>query len=171
MSIMLNLTIICYANARELLDAILTEAFGDGGKPIAACIVDATGKQLLAAAMDDVKTPSIGYAFAKAVTAVEQRRDTVEFEHSKDSYGNWLTEEQFKDPRRGVTLSEEPYNGWSTGDILAAIKNNTIFLHWAGGVMIRSPHDDAILGAIGVSGRRPLEDHKLASIRPSGWAA
>lgn len=151
---MRNLTMLDLEDALEIQQHILKLAANDGLKPVAICIVDATGTQLCAVKMDGATTPSIKTAHAKAVTAILFQHDTIEFCHTKPN-GTW-----HPDP-----------HGWDESDILAAMKVNPIFCHWAGGVLIRSPHDGSILGAVGVSNRSELEDHELAWRRPAGWAA
>ncbi len=142
-------------DALDLQQHLLDTANGDGLKPVAICIVDATGAQLTAVTMDGTKVPSIQTAHDKAVTAVMFERDTIEFCH-RHCGDMWVPSGDL---------------GWSSVDIAAASKINDIFVPWGGGALIRSPHDDSILGAVGVSNRTEEEDHDLASSRPSGWAA
>lgn len=110
-------------------------------KPVAICIVDAHGDQLCAVRMDGTKTPSIKTAHDKAVTAVLFERNTAQFTQ------------------------------WSAFDLANAMKINSVFCGWGGGVLILSPHDGSILGAVGVSNRTPEQDDELAALRPSGWSA
>ena len=146
------------AEAHEILHHILDVAYNDGLNPVAICVVDATGMQLSAATMDGTKEPSIATAHAKAVTAIKFQRDTMTFCHAEDQ-GAWYP------------ASTSNGEGWNLSDILAAMKINAVFSHWGGGVLIRSPHDNAILGAVGVSNRTEEQDHNLAAKRPSSWAA
>ena len=152
---MRTLTTLDLEEALALQSYLLSVAHTDGLKPVAICIVDASGTQLTAVTMDGTKTPSIKTAHDKAITAVAFERDTIEFCYVLDG-DKW------------VPAGDQ---GWSATDIAAAAKINAVFVPWGGGVLIRSPHDGSILGAVGVSNRTEEEDHELASLRPSGWTA
>jgi uncharacterized protein GlcG (DUF336 family) len=147
------------SEAMQILDFLLETATADGLKPVAICVVDASGVQLCAATMDGTKSPSIKTAHDKAVTAVNFQRNTIEFCYVEQD-GTWV-------PADDVVGGD----GWSQTDIAAAAKINDIFVPWGGGALILSPHDGSILGAVGVSNRTEQEDHELASARPSGWTA
>src|SRR6266498_3452297 len=83
MPVSLNLT-----DARELLNYLLGKAEEDMRDSVAICIVDATCKQICAAAMDNVIAPSVTAAYNKAVTALQFQRDTVAFDHVP-YHGHW----------------------------------------------------------------------------------
>lgn len=139
---MRKLTLLGLDDARELADHLLAVANQDGLGPVAICVVDGSGVQLMAQTMDGVKTSSIRFAHNKAVTAVTFGQDTVEF------------------------------SGWTVQDVInGANHTGGTFSSWGGGVLVVSLHDGSILGAIGVSGRTEAQDHELASSRPAGWTA
>jgi uncharacterized protein GlcG (DUF336 family) len=153
---MRTLTMLTLHDALEIQDHLLYAAESDGLKPVAICIVDIERRVLTSIAMDGTKKPSIDTARDKAITALEFERDTVQFRYKRGEFGQWVPAGN---------------DGWSTVDIMAAVKINNVFVPWAGGALVLSPHDGSILGAVGVSNRKELEDHELASSRPSGWAA
>jgi uncharacterized protein GlcG (DUF336 family) len=160
---MRTLTTIDLADALEIQQHLLNAAQCDGLNPVAICIVDIERRVLTSVAMDGTKKASIDTARDKAITALDFDRNTVEFCHVRGSDERWI-------PAEWVESGEEKL-GWSLADILAASKINAVFVPWAGGALIRSAHDDSILGAVGVSNRSELEDHNLAVKRPSGWSA
>lgn len=150
-------------DARELLDFLLRRAEEDElGKSVAISIVDVTCKQICAAAMDGVKAPSVTNALNKAVTAVLFQRDTVVFENVQ--YGDTWAEPVTTNPGE-PTVDDR----WSASDLANAGRANPNFCSWAGGALITSERDGSIKGAVGVSGRSPIEDHDLAALRPSDW--
>jgi uncharacterized protein GlcG (DUF336 family) len=134
--------------------------------------------------MDDVAPSCVITAHDKAMTALDQQTDTVAILHA-NTHNGWVLEEDLLGGPTDVSLvSHGPSDaglrlgsdrfereGWNLTDIVAGSKTNAFFVPWAGGVLIRSPHDESIMGAIGVSGRLQLDDHQLASLRPSGWSA
>ena len=71
-----------------------------------------------------------------------------------------------------VTFRED-IGDWTPADVRRILKiDPTLRGHsWNNGVPITSPHDGAILGAVGVHGRSDVESRNLASLRPSGWSA
>lgn len=146
-----SLTSINYEDAEAIMAHVLAKAAADGGKPVAVCIVDAAGDQILAARQDGVKAPSVLNAHAKAVTAVKFERPTAAFRH-KPTSAVWQS--------RWVLTSD----AWSELDIAAAMKVNPIFCHWAGGVPIGLSISGSyqVIGGLGVSNREELEDHDLA---------
>lgn len=170
-------------DARLFMNLIMKTAENDGLPPVAVSIVDITYRQLLAAAMDDVALTCVQTAHDKAVTALAQQTDTVAILHV-DTPNGWVLEEDLLGGPTDVSLiSHGPSDAglrlgserseresWSLPDLIGGSKINKVFAPWAGGVLIRSPHDDSILGAVGVSGRLQLDDHRLASLRPSGWS-
>lgn len=146
---------ITLADALELQAHLLEVAAADGDDRVAICVVDARGWQLSAATMDGVDPTTVGFALAKAATAVYSRRDTVCLRHAQNDAGRWL-------------LEHNP--SWSQHDITVASAVCPTFCAWAGGVVVLSPHDGIVVGGIGVSGRSELADHQLASQRPPGWS-
>jgi uncharacterized protein GlcG (DUF336 family) len=147
---------LALAEAMELQNHLLDIANSDRLNPVAICIVDTTGMMLSAVTMDGTKEPSIATAHNKAVTAVQFQCDTIELCHKLDDNSLWVPDTE---------------GGWTQMDIANAMNINPWFVSWGGGALVRSPHDDAILGAIGVSNRTEVQDHELASQRPAGWAA
>jgi len=141
--------------ATEIGEYILATANSDGGKHVAIVIVNACAEPVWGVSMPRTKAPSWRNAHAKAYTAVKFERDTVEFRFwSPGDHGRKL------DP-----------GGWSEYDLAQAMNLDPLFCAWAGGSLIRSPHDGSIMGAVGVSNRDELQDHELAALRPSGWTA
>ncbi len=160
-------------DAQLFLDTIWAAARNDKGPNIAICVVDIRCHELRAAAMDDVVPSCVGYARAKAITALNEQIDTVAIQHVETRMGGWKLEDELVDSPAdvGFGISSLEREAWSLVDIIAASKSSRPFSPWAGGVRILSPHDASILGAVGVSGRRQVEDHRLASLLPSGWSA
>ncbi len=135
-----------FDEARDLLDQLLAAAAKDAKLgAVAICIVDGTGRQLIAAAMDGVKTPSIAVAHDKAVTAAAWRRGTMEFCYAMQD-GKWVP--------AGA-------KAWSGIDVMAATNAWPSFTPWGGGALVM--YEGKVVGAIGVSGRTEAEDHELAS--------
>lgn len=134
----------------QLVEQISSE---DGGKPVSYAIVDVCGDPILAYRIDGASADSFWIALNKARTAVRAGKDTVEIAHEWAPRGpssEWRRrsahEHRFDDNRRTV---------------------NTAFVSWAGGVVLA--HDSAIVGALAVSGRDELEDHKLAAQVREDW--
>lgn len=151
---MRTIRLLDLTTALELQDHLLETADNDGLADVAICIVDARGVQLCATLMDDAEPSTVQTARNKALTALSFERDTVLFHHDEQD-GRWV----------------EVDDKWSAGDLANAHAIHPDFVSWGGGVLVRSPHDGTVLGAIGVSGRTELQDHELASARPSGWTA
>lgn len=135
--------------AQRILTSILRTAQIDGGKPVSIAVVDAHGDLLAFAHMDGTKGPSRPTAIAKARTAVEFERDTIEICHYHVGGNEW---------------PENP-EGWSELDRhnAQAIQPFPV-VTWGGGTVVLV--DGEIVGGVGVSNRTQEEDHELASIRP-----
>lgn len=151
---MRTIRLLDLTGSRRLMGHLLMVAFDDRLAPVSICIVDATGRQLRALAMDGAEPSTVQTARNKALTALNFERDTILFHHEERD-GRWVKVD----------------NKWSAGDLANAHAIHPDFVSWGGGVLVRSPHDGTVLGAVGVSGRTELQDHELASARPSGWAA
>ena len=153
---MQTLTSIDLADARELGEHIFQKALADGGEPVAIVIVDAHANPVWAISMNGTKPPSWTNAHAKACTAVEFEHNTIDFRFYQGESGMW------------IPLREK---GWSELDLTQAMSLDPRFCGWAGGSPIINEHDRTVMGGIGVSNREEVEDHDLASSRPSGWTA
>lgn len=153
-----RVTSLDLADALVLQGHVIDLAASDGGKPVACCIVDLSANQLSAACMDGAKAPSIDVAHAKAVTAVRYARATVEF--------------RFKlDPNRKQTeWVPAGEDGWDEEDVMNALGLNNVFCSWPGGVPILKPLSSQIVGALGISNRKELEDHAHAVAAIDAWA-
>jgi uncharacterized protein GlcG (DUF336 family) len=115
--------------ARAVGTAALAKAIENPDRPVAIAIVDATSELVYFAKMDNCLPPYAKLAINKAYTVVHMEMDTAELsQFLKMEPG--LAISNFVDPR----LTPIP-----------------------GGAAMRAP-DGAIIGAIGVSGRRPEAD-------------
>ena len=123
------------AEAMAALDAMLKEAAREPERPLAFAVMDDNGELLAFARMDRGLPPRWGNAMKKAYTAVRYRDDTVNVAERMKATGRSLLE--FNDPN------------------LVALQ---------GGVVVKRPSDGAVLGGIGVSGRRSDEDEVIAKI-------
>jgi uncharacterized protein GlcG (DUF336 family) len=155
---MKTLSSVTLTEAAEIGEYILATAKSDGGKHIAIVIVDVFAEPVWSVSMSRAKAPAWRNAYAKAHTAVKFERDTVKF--------------RFMDPGvAGTWVPATAHAGWSQFDLAQALHLDPLFCGWAGGSLILNPADGSIMGAVGVSNREELQDHELASLRPSGWTA
>lgn len=99
---------------------------------VAVCVVDTHGVTLAVARMDEVAPPILDFATDKAFTAATMKRTTEAFFERMDNSPSL---------RLGLT-------------------NRSRLLVWGGGLPI--VHRDCIVGAIGVSGARDVEDIECA---------
>lgn len=132
-----------YIEAMNLVEAAISIAETDGGKPVAVCVLDVRGTQLAAVCMDGASQANVRVAAAKAKTALEFQRDTRDFRFALDG--------------------SEKEGGWSTHHVVNALGINPEFSSFAGGIAVRKgPAPGYIIGAIAVSGRDELDDSALA---------
>lgn len=122
-----------YEAILDSISEVLGEVASQTGRPVSLCVVDGHADQVHFSRMDGAPARSIVLASNKAYTAARVGRDSLDF-------GKMVTEEHrelswFGDPR------------------LTGI---------GGGVLIRDKQN-AIIGAVGVSGRTMEEDMELAS--------
>ncbi|SDN36720.1 heme-binding protein [Ensifer sp. YR511] len=99
---------------------------------VAVCVVDTQGVTLAAARMDEVAPPILDFAMDKAFTAATMRRTTEAFFERMDN----------------------------SPSLRLGLANRSRLLVWGGGLPIL--HRDGIVGAIGVSGARDVEDIECA---------
>ena len=151
-----------YREARDLLDHIILAApkHEDG---ISVAVVDIYGLLLCQATLPGVTQMSVDAARRKALTVIRLGRDTVTLCHEEKPQ-----DRDFPEP---TPIWVPTNSSWSKDDIREAHAADPDFCAWAGGVQVISPADGSMIGAIGVSGLSELEDHALASLRPSGWSA
>lgn len=119
--------------AKAALDAILTEASRDGGKPAVIAVVDDKGELICLARMDGANPFHQTMAVRKATTAALMGLDTSVF-------GQMM-------PKMNMTMLD-----FGSTDICLV----------PGGLTVRKPGGGAVLGGIGVSGRQPGQDEELA---------
>lgn len=123
------------ANERivKALDFAKPEQLQIPGQPIAVAVVGFDGRLVSFMAMDGVMPVSIQLAQDKAYTAIISQSPTSRWENKEKTEG--LDISNFNDPR---------------------------FTAFAGGVLIKDPSTNQIIGAIGVSGRTSKEDEAIA---------
>lgn len=105
-----NTLTISLNEAKEITDAILSKAAGDGGAAVAVAVVDAGGRLKSFAAMDGVTPACIKLAQSKAYSAVLGQRDTINWasfpkneKHVDFDMRNW-TDENFSGFTGGVII-------------------------------------------------------------------
>ena len=126
------------AEARAAVEAVLDEASKLPDAPIAVAVVDDYGRLVCFARMDGCPPVVVELAINKAYTAAVALMDTVAFAERDKGWGRELA--TYSDAR---------------------------FTYLQGGLVIHAGTDagaQAILGGIGVSGRMPDEDERLARI-------
>jgi len=122
--------------ARAAMNAVLDEGLRQPDAPIAVAITDDQGKLVCFARMDGCPPVVVELAFMKAYTAAVALLDTLAFADRDKGWGRELA--TYGDPK---------------------------FTYLQGGLVIVSrPPRRAILGGIGVSGRMPEEDERLARL-------
>ena len=141
-----------YTDARELLDFIIEQA---AGRQIAIAVVDLTGRLLAVASINGVGQHYTDFAIAKAMTALHEELNTVDF--------RFIYEE-------GKYVERVDNLTWAEWELTHAAQLRPGFCGWAGGTVVNNPNNpDHIVGAIGVSGLSELEDHELSFKRPEKW--
>ena len=130
------------AQVQSAMDAMLDKAMEEPDKPLAIAIVDDMARLLSFARLDNCRFIPRKMAIKKAYTAASYGRDSAAWAQGIVDGGG---------PGTGM-----PGNVMDYGDPdLVAVQ---------GGVVIRRPNDNAILGAIGVSGLTAQEDEDLARL-------
>ena len=119
------------AEVMAALTAMITEAEKEPGRPVTLAIVDDDGQLLGFVRMDNAPVTSRTVAIKKAYTAAKLRGDTM------------VVAERFKAMDRSLADFSDP-----------------MLIPWQGGIVIARP-DGAVLGGIGVSGRRSDEDEAI----------
>jgi uncharacterized protein GlcG (DUF336 family) len=106
----INIINISYKEAAAIVAGIIEKASEDGGKPVAAAVVDYAGRLLAFAAMDHVMPASIKLVQSKAYSAVIGQRDTRQWALTKKNpeyvdfdMRNW-TDDNFTGFTGGVTI-------------------------------------------------------------------
>jgi uncharacterized protein GlcG (DUF336 family) len=122
------------AEARAAVEAILAEALKLPDAPIAVTVTDDYGRLVYFARMDGCPPVVVELAINKAYTAAVALMDTVAFAERDKGWGRELA---------------------TYGDVK--------FTYLQGGLVIKAA-DGTLLGGIGVSGRMPDEDERLARI-------
>ena len=122
------------AEARAAVEAVLDEACKLPDAPIAVAVVDDYGRLVYFARMDGCPPVVVELAINKAYTAAVALLDTVAFAERDKDWGREL-----------------------------ATYGDARFTYLQGGLAI-SAADGVLLGGIGVSGRMPDEDERLARI-------
>lgn len=135
------------SEAMRLVEAATHTASEDGGKPIAICVLDVRGTQLAAVCMDGASEANVRTAHAKAKAVLEFQRDTRDFRFNRDGSAK--------------------ESGWPEHHVVNALGINPEFCSFSGGVSVRqrfgaAGNNGPIIGAIAVSGRDELDDHKVA---------
>ena len=133
---MFNKECLGISESRAAMNAVLDEALRQPDAPIAVAITDDQGKLVCFARMDGCPPVVVELAIMKAYTAAVAMLDTLAFAERDKGWGRELA--TYGDPR---------------------------FTYLQGGLVISGPPPGrAILGGIGVSGRMPDEDERLASL-------
>jgi len=122
------------AETRAAVEAVLDEAGKLPDAPIAVAVVDDYGRLAYFARMDCCPPVVVELAINKAYTAAVALMDTIAFAERDKGWGREL-----------------------------ATYGDAKFTYLQGGLVIQAP-DATLIGGIGVSGRMPDEDERLARI-------
>jgi glc operon protein GlcG len=122
------------AEARAAVEAVLGEACKLPDAPIAVAVVDDYGRLVYFARMDGCPPVVVELALNKAYTAAVALMDTLAFAERDKGWGREL-----------------------------ATYSDAKFTYLQGGLVIKAANG-TLLGGIGVSGRMPDEDERLARI-------
>jgi glc operon protein GlcG len=129
----LNLKRIEYAEARAMVDAVLTEAAATADTAVVA-VVDPWGELIAFGRADGAPVSSVRIAMNKAYSAARERKATEEIG------------KRVRDPEKGFDIAyfgDERFVGWGGGVPV-----------WRGG---------QVVGAVAVSGLPQVEDVRLAT--------
>jgi uncharacterized protein GlcG (DUF336 family) len=136
---MFQKTCLGLAEARAAVEAVLEEANKLPHAPIAVAVVDDYGRLVYFARMDGCPPVVVELAINKAYTAAVALLDTLAFAERDKGWGREL-----------------------------ATYGDARFTYLQGGLVIRAGGEgvisQALLGGIGVSGRMPDEDERLARL-------
>ncbi len=121
-----NILSISRIEATKIVSTIIDRACNDGGAPVAVAVVDYAGRLIAFTAMDNVMPASIKLSQSKAYSAIIGKKDTVHWASTK----------------KHAEFIDFDMRNWTD-------ENFTCF---TGGVLLY--HNEQIIGAIGVSGRR-----------------
>lgn len=134
-------TILVRALSSSGADAIsvaaLTEARRLGIKPVSVAVVDVAGRLLMHRSEDGVGTLTPGIALAKSKTCVSMN---ISSRMHREKYA-----------------AEKPTQLTALGQIAGGQ-----FAPFPGGVLLRDPSDNSIVGAVGISGAAGEEDEHCA---------
>ncbi len=120
------------AEAQRIIDRGLRAARDDGGTPIVVAVADAHGDLVAFARMDGAPVRSVRIAINKAYTAARVASTTQDLAR------------QLRDAGRDMLVYTDP-----------------AFTAFPGGTPVRL-RDGTLVGAVGISGRKPEEDQLLA---------
>jgi glc operon protein GlcG len=121
---------ISHIEATKIVSTILEKAGSDGGEPVAVAVVDYAGRLTAFTAMDNGMPAGAKLSQSKAYSAIIGKRDTV----------------QWASIKKNTEFIDFDMRNWTD-------ENFTCF---TGGVLIY--HDQQIIGAVGVSGRKGKQD-------------
>jgi uncharacterized protein GlcG (DUF336 family) len=127
-----TLATIDLAQARRIVDRGLSLASSDGGKPVVIAVSDHAGDLVAFARMDGAPVRSVRIAINKAYTAARVQATTQEL---------------------GARLRE------GGRDVL--VYGDPAFTLFPGGTPVRA-EGEAVIGAVGISGRSAEDDQALA---------
>jgi len=128
------------AEARAAVEAVLSESYQNPDAPIAVAVVDDYGRLVYFARMDGCPPVVVELALMKAYTAAVALMDTVSFAARDKEWGRELAtygDNRFTYLQGGLVIWNRPYAGGPA---------------------------QVLLGGIGVSGRMPDEDERLARV-------
>lgn len=127
--------VLTHSRASALAHSVLQEAEKDGGKPVAVVVMGLDRKVLRLDCMDGVKPASSKIVLAKAETALEWERDTIDF-------GDW--------EQRDLAAAAAAYPGFMNwgGGIVLYIGDEIVGAMAVSGRTERQDHDLAFLTAL-----------------------
>lgn len=126
----INILSISYIEASKIVLSIIEKAGTDGGGPVAVAVVNYAGSLVAFTAMDNLMLASIKLSQSKAYSAIVGKRDTIHWASTK----------------KNAEFIDFDMRNWTD-------ENFTCF---TGGVLIH--HNQQVIGAVGVSGRKGKQD-------------
>lgn len=138
----INILSISHTEAQKIVSTIIEKASSDGGAPVAIAVVDFAGRLIAFTAMDHVIPACIKLAQSKAYSAVIGKNDTI----------NWASK-----PKSPDTIDFDMRN-WTDPN----------FTGFTGGIVIKFGTE--IIGAIGVSGRKGIQNERDSLLQDSELA-
>jgi uncharacterized protein GlcG (DUF336 family) len=130
-----------YKEARMIVDAVVEASEKSEGLNMAVAVIGRDGAPLCLARMDGVPAAPARLCLSKAQSALEIFRDLIDARHIYST----------RDTGHGTV-------GLKTYEF-----SSTAFTTIPGGCLIKT-RDGSIVGAIGTSGRSPLEDEEMARV-------